>query len=101
MGTAKPPPFAPAHPCPRVHLRHGVILHRVMRMRLQTAAAPLSPERAPETLRRVQDHRIELDATHPVSGVLTLHRDPSGILKALKVRKPAVSRQFALSWGHV
>jgi transposase len=74
----------------------ALILHRVMRMRLRAADTPLSPERALESLRRIQYHRIELDATHPVSGVSTIREDQSEILKALNVKKPAVPQQLAL-----
>lgn len=74
----------------------ALILHRVMRLRLKAADASLSPERALESLRRIQYHQIQLDATHPVSGVSTLREEQSEILKALNVKKPAVPQQLAL-----
>ena len=49
-----------------------------------------------ESLRRIQYHQIQLDATHPVSGVSTLREEQSEILKALNVKKPAVPQQLAL-----
>ena len=74
----------------------ALILHRVMRLRLKAADASLSPERALESLRRIQYHQIQLDAAHPVSGVSTLREEQSEILKALNVKKPAVPQQLAL-----
>jgi transposase len=53
----------------------ALILHRVMRMRLKAADAGLSPERALERLRRIQYHRIQIDATNPVSGVSTIQNE--------------------------
>ena len=74
----------------------ALILHRVMRMRLKASDTAMSPERALETLRRIQYHHIQLDAAKPVSGVSTLKDDQSEILRALNVKKPAIPQQLAL-----
>lgn len=74
----------------------ALILHRVVRMRLKAADAGVSPERALATLRRIQYHRIQLDAAAPISGVSTLQDDQSEILRALNVKKPASQQQLAL-----
>lgn len=73
----------------------ALILHRVMRMRLVAANAGTSPERALACLRRIQYHRIQLDA-NPVSGVSTIQDEQSEILRALNVKKPALPQQLAL-----
>lgn len=74
----------------------ALILHRVMRMRLKAADAGLSPERALESLRRIQYHRIRLDAANPVSGVSTIQSEQTEILRALNVKKPAAHQQLTL-----
>jgi transposase len=74
----------------------ALILHRVVRMRLKAADAHVSPERALASLRRIQYHRIQLDAASPISGVSTIHDEQSEILRALNVKKPAVPQQLAL-----
>lgn len=74
----------------------ALILHRVVRMRLKAADAGFSPERALASLRRIQYHRIQLDAAAPISGVSTLQDDQSEILRALNVKKPAAQQQLAL-----
>lgn len=74
----------------------ALILHRVMRLRLKAADAGLSPERALESLRRIQYHRIRLDAANPVSGVSTIQSEQTEILRALNVKKPAAHQQLTL-----
>jgi transposase len=74
----------------------ALILHWVMRMRLKAADAGLSPERALERLRRIQYHRIQIDAANPVSGVSTIQNEQTEILRALNVKKPAAHQQLAL-----
>jgi transposase len=74
----------------------ALILHRVVRMRLKAADAGVSPERALASLRRIQYHRIQLDAAGPISGVSTIQDEQSEILRALNVKKPAAQQQLAL-----
>ena len=74
----------------------ALILYRVMRWRLKAAKADLSPERALEYLRRIQHHRIRLNATEPVTGISAISAEQSSVLTALAVRKPAPNQQLAL-----
>ncbi len=74
----------------------ALILHRVMRWRLQAAGTGLSPDRALETLRRIQHHRVRLQATQPVTGVSSISTEQARVLGALNVRKPVASEQLAL-----
>lgn len=74
----------------------ALILHRIMRMRLKAAEAGVSPERALECLRRIQYHRVQLNAATPVSGVSTIRNEQSEILRALSVKNPAIPQQLAL-----
>ncbi len=74
----------------------ALILHRVMRWRLQAAGTGLSPDRALETLRRIQHYRVRLQATQPVTGVSSISTEQAKVLGALNVRKPVASEQLAL-----
>ncbi|MBP8163533.1 MAG: IS1634 family transposase [Propionivibrio sp.] len=74
----------------------ALILHRVMRWRLQAAGTGLSPDRALDTLRRIQHHRVRLDAAQPVTGVSSISTEQAKVLGALNVRKPVASEQLAL-----
>jgi len=74
----------------------ALILHRVMRWRLQAAGAALSPDRALEALRRIQHHRVRLNAAQPVTGVSSISVEQAKVLGALNVRKPVASEQLAL-----
>ena len=74
----------------------ALILHRVMRWRLQAAGTGLSPDRALDTLRRIQHHRVRLDAAQPVTGVSSISAEQAKVLGALNVRKPVASEQLAL-----
>jgi len=74
----------------------ALILHRVMRARLRAAHTGLTPERALEQLRRIQHHRIRLNGAEPLCGVSSINDGQSGVLSALKVKKPAVSLQLTL-----
>ena len=74
----------------------ALILYRVMRWRLKAAKADLSPERALEYLRRIQHHRIRLNAAEPVTGISAINTEQTGVLAALSVKKPIASQQLAL-----
>lgn len=74
----------------------ALILHRVMRWRLKAAGTGLSPDRALEALRRIQHHRVRLEATRPVAGVSSISAEQAKVLGALNVRKPVASEQLAL-----
>lgn len=74
----------------------ALILYRVMRRRLKLAGSPLSPEAALAKLRRVQRHTVTIDDAAPVSGISTINEEQSGVLAALKLRKPTASPQMSL-----
>ena len=73
----------------------GLILHRVMRMRLRAADTGTSPERALEQLSRIQRHQVYLgDTAH--RGISTVDAQQSALLKALGAAKPTESKQLPL-----
>ena len=74
----------------------ALILYRVMRARLHASDTALSPERALSQLRRIQHHRVTLDATQSISGVSTISAEQTGILAALKRKKPTLDPQLTL-----
>lgn len=74
----------------------ALILHRVMRSRLNAADAGYTPERALEQLQRIQHHRVRLNGGEPVAGVSTLSTEQSEVLHALGIEKPAAPEQLAL-----
>ncbi len=74
----------------------ALILCRVMRQRLQRAGSAVSPEAALQRLQRIQHHRIEIDASTPLSGVSTIHQEQVEVLAALKVAKPEQDVQMSL-----
>ena len=74
----------------------ALILHRVIRMRLRAAHTGISPERALETLKRIQHHRVSLDRGTPMTGVSSMTAEQTEVLHALKVTKPNDSRQLSL-----
>ena len=74
----------------------ALIVHRVMRQRLKVAGSTLSPESALEQLRRIQHHRISIDAGAPISGVSTIHQEQAAVLAALKVSRPSENQQLTL-----
>ena len=74
----------------------ALILYRVMRMRLKAANSDLSPERALESLRRIQYHRIRLDTDQPLTGISTINHTQHEVFNALTIKKPTVSRPLAV-----
>ncbi len=73
----------------------ALILHRVMRQRLQANNARLSPEAALTQLHRIQHHRVEID-TKPMSGISTISAEQHQLLNSLSVSKPTEKRQLSL-----
>ena len=62
--------LSPAYPRIRAHAAicfMALILYRVMRMRLRTSDAQLSPERALDKLRRIQHHQVVVNDIQPVA----------------------------------
>jgi transposase len=66
----------------------ALILYRVMRMKLNAADAKISPDRALETLRRIQHHQISLNQAAPVTGLSSISPEQADLFKALNVKKP-------------
>ncbi len=74
----------------------ALILHRIMRMRLASAATGLSPERALEQLRRIQHHRVRFNGAQPLTGVSSINQHQTDVLQALGIKKPSASSQLTL-----
>ena len=74
----------------------ALILYRVMRFKLKAANNTLSPERALESLRRIQRHRIQFNGESPVEGISTITDEQAKVFQALGVRKPAATQQLSL-----
>ncbi len=74
----------------------ALILHRVMRMRLREGKTGLTPERALQSLKGIQHHRVSINGAPPLSGVSSMTAEHSEVLKALKVKTPSQSQQLSL-----
>lgn len=74
----------------------ALILHRVMRMRLRAGNTGVTPERALQTLKRIQHHRVSINGAEPLSGVSSITEDDSLVFKALKVKLPSRTQQMSL-----
>jgi transposase len=74
----------------------ALILHRVMRMRLRQGKTGLTPERALQSLKRIQHHRVSINGASPLSGVSCMTTEHSEMLKALKVKTPSQAQQLSL-----
>lgn len=74
----------------------ALILHRVMRMRLRAGQTGLTPERALQSLKRIQHHRVSINGARPLSGVSTMTTELSQVLRALKVKTPSQTQQLSL-----
>lgn len=73
----------------------ALILHRVIRQRLRQAEQSISPERALETLRRIQHHQIQLGGKNR-SGITSLSPEQAALLQSLRVEKPSNPEQLPL-----
>lgn len=74
----------------------ALILYRVMRTRLHAGGAKHSPERALQRLRRIQHHRVTLNASQPLTGLSSIDQEQADILTALAIKKPTLSTQLTL-----
>ena len=74
----------------------ALILYRVMRTRLRASDCGFSPERALSQLRRIQHHRVTLNATPSVAGLSTISQQQTDILFVLALKKPALDAQLTL-----
>lgn len=75
----------------------ALILYRVMRQRLSSADAQLSPERALEELQKLQHHQIRINqAERPVTGISRLSETQDRVFAALRLKKPSQPQQLSL-----
>ena len=75
----------------------ALILYRVMRQRLSSADAQLSPERALQELQKLQHHQIRINqAERPVTGISRLSETQDRVFAALKLKKPTQPQQLSL-----
>jgi transposase len=65
----------------------ALILHRVMRMRLRPANSGVTPERALQSLKRIQYHRVSINGAPPMCGVSSITTKQSELLTALKAKQ--------------
>jgi len=75
----------------------ALILYRVMRQRLRSADAQLSPERALAELQKLQHHQIRINqAERPVTGISRLSETQDRVFAALKLKNPTQPQQLSL-----
>lgn len=74
----------------------ALILHRVMRMRLRAGNTGITPERALQSLKRIQHHRVSINGAAPLSGVSSVSAEDSKVFKALKIKLPSQNQQMSL-----
>jgi transposase len=74
----------------------ALILYRIMRLKLKAANNTLSPERALESLRRIQRHRIQINGDLPVEGISTITDEQARLFQTLGVQKPFATQQMPL-----
>ena len=74
----------------------ALILHRVMRMRLRAANTGVTPERALQSLKRIQHHRVSINGAPPLCGVSCMTTEQNAVLTALKIKQPRQFTQHSL-----
>ena len=75
----------------------ALILYRVMRQRLSAAETGLSPERALDQLRSIQQHQIRINKqSNPITGISTLSDLHQRVFAALELKKPTQPQQLSL-----
>jgi transposase len=74
----------------------ALIVYRVMRQRLKLANSDLTPEKALAQLRRIQSHRVRINAAEPLCGLSTLNDQQASVYVALNVKKPHQNAQMSL-----
>ena len=74
----------------------ALIIYRVMRQRLKMANSELTPERALAQLRRIQSHRVSINAAKPIAGISVINDQQASVYASLKVKKPAQDNQTTL-----
>ena len=74
----------------------ALILHRVMRQRLREASTGISPERALQTLKRMQHFRVSINAAEPLAAVSSITQQDDALLRALGVKPPSQTQQLCI-----
>jgi transposase len=74
----------------------ALIVYRVMRQRLKRIKSELSPEKALAQLRRIQYHKVSINAQAPIAGISTIDTRQAEILAALSIKKPTADTQLSL-----
>jgi len=74
----------------------ALIVYRVMRQWLKLAMSELSPEKALAQLRRIQRHKVSINAAAPITGILSIDIRQTQILAALNIQKPTADIQLNL-----
>ena len=74
----------------------ALILYRVMRSRLKLAGVEVSPERALEQLRAIQQHRVRINDAEPIEGISSVDASQAQLFQALKLPKPTRDAQMTL-----
>ena len=74
----------------------ALILHRVMRIRLRSANSGVTPERALQSLKRIQHHSVSINGAPPLCGVSSMTTEQNQVLTALKVKHPNQFKQLSL-----
>ena len=72
----------------------ALILHRVMRMRLRGANTGVTPERALQSLKRIQHHRVSINGAPPLCGVSSMTTEQHDVLTALKVKRKRLAAAY-------
>jgi hypothetical protein len=58
-------------------------------MRLRSVNTGVALERALQTLKRIQHHRVSINGAEPLSGVTSSTEEDSKVFNALKVKQPS------------
>lgn len=74
----------------------ALVLHRVMRGRLQAAKTGLSPSRSLQLLRTVQEHQVLLNGALPIAGISRIDELQAHVFKALDIQQPTAPTQLEL-----
>ncbi len=73
----------------------ALVLHRILRQRLQARQTGISPARCLETLRRIQHHKVTLPQK-TLTGVSTLTPQQQDLFAALNLPTPTRTRLESL-----
>ena len=74
----------------------ALIVYRVMRQRLKLAKSELTPEKALAQLRRIQSHRVIINAAAPLGGISTINDQQASVYAALNIKRPTQNSQIPI-----